>query len=150
VSSAVLAPPLGALWLDEEEAEDSYFEPFVASSEADSASDEAASEPLLVQQEFDFWAEELAAESIVVSSTRRLRSHPAFVGILALGKPAVPYLLERLRTGEGRPVWLSLLGLLTELPPAAGAETIEDATKAWLRWEKTELVPASGPGATTP
>src|SRR4051812_21885685 len=47
--------------------------------------------------EFDLLAEELEYAGAGVSSTRRLMAHRAYTEILALGKDAIPLLLERLR-----------------------------------------------------
>lgn len=142
-SGVMLAPrPSFDTWGDEDQP---YFQPSFGN--ADAVEDDADTGATWVREEFDYLADELAAASIAVSSTRRLRSHPAYIGILSLGGQAIPLLLERLRTGETRPTWLSLLGLLTKLPPAAGAETIDEAADAWLTWGMTELTPEGKPGA---
>jgi hypothetical protein len=86
--------------------------------------------------EFELLAEELSEVASVVSSTRRLVTHPAYLGILALGPCVIPLLLERLERGDNRPVWLRLLGSLTTFQPGAGADTIPEAAERWLRWAR--------------
>ena len=85
---------------------------------------------------FGLLADELQDAAGVVSSTRRLTRHPAYVGILALGQPAIPLLLERLKAGRVRPVWMRLLASLTSFQPGAGADTVEEAAVAWIQWGK--------------
>jgi hypothetical protein len=87
--------------------------------------------------QFEVLAHELAADAQGVSSTRRLRRHPAYVEILALGDRAIPLLLRRLERRDARPVWLALLGSLTSFQPGAGRETIEDAAADWIRWGRS-------------
>lgn len=145
MSSGVMVAPRRSVdvWEDEDQP---YFQPLFENADAP-VEDEADTGASWVREEFDYLADELAAASIAVSSTRRLRSHPAYIGILSLGGEAIPLLLDRLRAGETRPTWLSLLGLLTKLPPAAGAETIDEAADAWLTWGMTELAPGGKSGA---
>jgi hypothetical protein len=67
-----------------------------------------------------------------------LMRHRAYIGILALGRPVTPLVLDRLQSGRGmRPIWLRLLGSLTHVPPGAGEETIDAATAAWISWGKS-------------
>lgn len=89
-----------------------------------------------LRDRFDVLADELAAATRGMSSTRRAVRHPAFRDILALGNDAIPYLVERLERDETRPIWLRLLGLLTSFQPGAGAESIDESAKAWIRWHK--------------
>jgi hypothetical protein len=84
--------------------------------------------------EFEVMADELEESAAIVSSTRTLRNHPAYQGILALGDDAVPLLLKRLELSSNRPIWLRLLSSLTPYSPGAGHETIREASAAWLQW----------------
>ena len=92
--------------------------------------------PEQIRARFDLLADELALAGAGVSATRRLRRHPAYVGILSLGEPAIPLLLERLHRMGSRPIWLSLLGSLTSFQPGAGQQTVEDAAAHWVAWGK--------------
>ncbi|SRR6266545_3508993 len=89
-----------------------------------------------IKTQFDVLAEELAADGAGVSNTRSLLSHPAYLGILALGERAIPLLLNRLESPGARPIWLTLLGSLTTFQPGAGTETIEEAAAHWVSWGK--------------
>ena len=85
---------------------------------------------------FALSAKQLLDDAAAVSAPRRLMRHPAYLEILSMGEAAVPLLLQRLETQRGRPIWLSLLGLITVAPPGLGTETIDDAAEAWIRWGK--------------
>jgi hypothetical protein len=89
-----------------------------------------------LRAQFDTLAEELLLDAAGVSVPRRLAGHPAYLGILALGDRAIPLLVERLETGEGRPVWLTLLGSLTGFQPGAGRQTIREAAEDWIAWSR--------------
>jgi hypothetical protein len=82
---------------------------------------------------FAMLADELAQATTGLSSTRRATRHPAYTEILAIGPDAVPLLIERLARDEHRPLWLTLLGSLTGLPPGAGEDTIPASAAAWMR-----------------
>jgi hypothetical protein len=91
-----------------------------------------------VKVEFEQLAAELEAAGALVSSTRRLMRHRAFVGILALGPPVIPLVLDRLRTSDvTRPVWLRVIGSLLHAPPGAGQETVDAAANVWLRLHRS-------------
>lgn len=89
-----------------------------------------------IRLQFELMADELELAGAGVSAPRRLASHPAYIGILALGQHAVPLLVGRLTRPGGRPIWLTLLGSLTGFQPGAGMETIPEAAAAWIRWSK--------------
>jgi hypothetical protein len=92
------------------------------------------SQDLDQRERFDLLADELETVTLGLSSTRRAMFHPAFTEILAMGQPAVPGALRRLRTSANRPLWLRVLGTLTPFPPGAGQDDIDSAVDAWLRW----------------
>ncbi|HEY5044678.1 MAG TPA: hypothetical protein VII53_02355 [Solirubrobacteraceae bacterium] len=85
---------------------------------------------------FDELADELAYASRGLSSTRLAIGHPAYAEILAMGERAIPWLLGRLETPGDRPIWLRLLGSLTQFQPGAGRDTIPEAAAAWVTWGK--------------
>jgi hypothetical protein len=146
-SAVLLREPVDVWRLDDDEEETPLGLTESASSTirgADGGQDESYARDAhdeWVRAEFEDLADELAEAAIGMSSTRRLLKHPAYTGILALGDEAIPLLLDRLRTGENRPAWLTVLGSLTTLPPAAGASTIDAAANAWLRWQRHDLKP---------
>jgi hypothetical protein len=63
---------------------------------------------------------------------KKMVIHPAYQRIMALGKPVVPHILEDLQRETDH--WFWALHFITGEDPAKGAETIEDAAAAWLRW----------------
>ena len=148
MSSAVLERPSIDYWepVDNADADpwvdtgDEAYKPTAhgrTSAEGGSASN-ALTRSLISAARFNRLADELAADAAGVSSTRRLVAHPAYGGILLMGREAIPFLIERVQSGEHRPTWLKLLGSLTSLPPSAGQETIDGSANAWIRWAMTE------------
>jgi hypothetical protein len=87
---------------------------------------------------FAVLADQLEAESSMVSNTRRLMRHPAFIDLLALGDDVVPLLLDRLETSDAQSVWLRVLGSLKSFQPGAGQETIDASVAQWLQWGRRE------------
>lgn len=87
---------------------------------------------------FDVLADELADASMLLASPRKAARHPAYAEILALGSDAVPLLLSRVAEGRYRPLWLQLLGSLTNFPPGAGQDTIDAAAQEWTAWARRE------------
>lgn len=131
MSTAVAAPPRStdSVWAEM----GVWHVPTGASATLEDAQARATNE---LAGRFAVLATQLAVDAAGVSAPRRLLRHPAYVEILLMGEDAVPLLLQRLQRPGGRPVWLSLLGMITTAPPGLGTETTEDATTAWLRWGK--------------
>ncbi len=79
----------------------------------------------------DQWNELMAYRSNV----GRLRDHPVYQELLALGEPAVPLILVEL---ERRPStsWFGLLGAITGVNPVPEqrAGRVEAMAAAWLEW----------------
>jgi hypothetical protein len=94
----------------------------------------AASKRSETQLRFEQLAQELEEAAAGLSATRRAARLPAFNEILALGAEVVPDVIARLKVSSNRPLWLRVLGTLTPFPPGAGADTIDDAAEAWIRW----------------
>jgi hypothetical protein len=67
------------------------------------------------------------------SSIRRATKAPEYKVLLFTGDAAVPAVLDRLRE-EPDPFLVWLLGDLTNVDPAKGAETISEAAQRWLAW----------------
>lgn len=89
-------------------------------------------------EDFARLAEELEDAGAGLSSTRRIMVHPAFAEILALGRPAIPLAINRLRGSDNRPLWLRVLSGLGPFPPGAGESTIEAAAGFWIQWATAE------------
>lgn len=80
--------------------------------------------------------QELAAEwtgaTSHLSSLERKVTHPAYQAIIALGKPALPFVLEELRDRRG--LWFWALHFMTGIDPAKEGDDIEQTRSAWLTW----------------
>jgi hypothetical protein len=149
MSSAVLERQPVDYWLPSEDADDVDLstdtgdEPTSEANSRSNADDSGRAarkkfaRSLSLRRQFDLLADELAADTVGVSSSRRLVAHPSFGGILMMGAEAIPFLIERVESGEHRPTWLKILGSLTSLPPSAGQETIDDSAEAWIRWARS-------------
>ena len=75
-----------------------------------------------------------ASSSCVSSSLSEMFSHPAYRQIIALGEPAVPFLLAEL---EREPDWwFAALKAMTgaDPVPAASRGKLAEMTRAWLQW----------------
>lgn len=61
--------------------------------------------------------------------------HPAFAQIVALGKPAIPWLLAEIQ--EGAVHWTSAaLAQITGGHPDGGLSNPSEIRKAWIKWGK--------------
>lgn len=67
------------------------------------------------------------------ASMRQAAKHSSFALLRKANPLAVEMLVERLRR-DPNPLWVWALGELTGEDPAAGAETVADATRAWTEW----------------
>ena len=72
------------------------------------------------------------AETVFVSSVTEKWSHPAYESIIAMGKPAIPLILEQI--GDGERLWTQALLSITAENPAEATRTPEEAQQAWLKW----------------
>jgi hypothetical protein len=73
----------------------------------------------------------------LLSSSRQRESHPAYVEIIGLGSPVVPFLLRDLEENETH--WFTALHHITGAAPVpeADAGNIPRMKDAWLRWART-------------
>jgi hypothetical protein len=83
---------------------------------------------------FNFLANELAGATAGFGSLGPATRHPAYREILALGRAAVPFLLERVDDPVQGPLWMRLLGSLIGFPPMLQMDTVGDAAEAWRIW----------------
>jgi hypothetical protein len=61
-------------------------------------------------------------------------AHPAYLKIIGLGAPAIPWILEELRDAGGH--WFWALESITREDPAPNAETMQELKDTWLAWGK--------------
>lgn len=62
---------------------------------------------------------------------------PEYQQIIGLGKPAVPLIIESLRTEGGH--WFWALVMITGEDPAADATTVQEARERWVAWYDASL-----------
>ena len=95
---------------------------------------EAAPDATGLEQRFlelaERWREETAFHSFLANKF----AHPAYREIVAMGEPAVPWILRELRAGRGH--WIEALEQITGEDATAGSicASRQDAELAWLRW----------------
>jgi hypothetical protein len=95
-----------------------------------SALPEASTE---LRTEFNELAATWDRETMLMSSALQIMEHWAYQRITAMGEPAVPLILERLRD-KGPDHWFMALTTITGEDPATGRDTMLGATEAWLTW----------------
>src|ERR1700687_3456708 len=88
-----------------------------------------------VDNEFQTLADQWKKDTLVVSSVSDMVMHPAYQRIMSMGKPALPLILEELRSELDH--WFYALEFIagTEGKDVAkGVDNLEDARSAWLEW----------------
>lgn len=81
---------------------------------------------------FENLADEWESETVFESVTTRKALHPAYQRVIGLGPAAVPLILRRLQREPAQ--WFWALTAITGENPAAGTDSLDDATAAWLEW----------------
>jgi type I restriction enzyme M protein len=81
-----------------------------------------------VKELAEFWRQETAH----LSSIEKKVMHPAYQSIIAMGKPAVPFVLEELRDNRGH--WFWALHFMTGVDPTTEGDNVERSRAAWLEW----------------
>ena len=78
----------------------------------------------------DLWED----ETVLLSNSAPAAEHPAHREIVAMGEPAVPLILERMRSQGGH--WFHALGQITGADPVAPADRgdIAKMRQSWLDW----------------
>jgi len=79
-------------------------------------------------------AKEWREETGHLSSIERKAMHPAYQRIIALGRPAVPFVLKELDKHGGH--WFWALGFMTGENPLKNGDTVEQAAAGWIGWGK--------------
>jgi hypothetical protein len=86
---------------------------------------------------FRKYADEWIHDTEAISSLTDMVLHPAYQGIIGLGKPALPLLLEELRV---RPdYWFWALRSIAGEDPNKPNPNFDEAVGAWLRWGREHL-----------
>lgn len=76
------------------------------------------------------------AETCFSSSATEKILNPAYQSIIAMGRQAVPLVLEELRSKRGH--WSWALHFMTGANPVPSGANIDEARAAWLEWGKSE------------
>ena len=96
-----------------------------------------SSNDILLEQEFSELAERWHKETRLMSSVSKMAMHPAYQGIIALGRSVIPLILQDLK--KTRDHWLWALYVLNRFnDPAPPDATFDEAVDAWLAWGKEE------------
>jgi hypothetical protein len=83
-------------------------------------------------------AEEWKSETAPLSSIRRMKQHPAYSKLVAMGEPAIPLILADLARQPSHLFWV--LRDITNLNPAdpAVAENFLDVIDSWIEWGRNQ------------
>lgn len=89
-----------------------------------------------LRSKFTALAEEWRRETKFSSSVDDKVLHSAYQSIIAMGRSAVPLVLEELECRRGH--WFWALHFMTGVDPVPKGANIEVARDAWLKWGKQE------------
>lgn len=84
------------------------------------------------RDEFQALAEQWHRETLHASSITKKVLHPSYQRIMAMGKPALPWILDDLH--KTRSHWLWALHFITGKDPAEPSVNFNQAVDAWLQW----------------
>jgi hypothetical protein len=87
-----------------------------------------------VPERFRRLSDEWRKATMVLSSTSQISSHPAYLGIIALGPTVVPLILRELKERPGH--WSPALSAITGVVPypASVRGNIRAISQAWIEW----------------
>ncbi len=96
----------------------------------------ATSPPETLEQRFRRLDAAWRKETAYLSSSTKIKTHPAFREVVALGDVMVPLLLRDLQANAS--LWVWALQEINEDDPVTPADrgNIDKMTEAWLRWGK--------------
>ena len=99
-----------------------------------SATAESAPAASDLEQRFLELAEQWQEETRFHSFLADKFAHPAYREIIAMGQPAVPWILRELRAGRGH--WIEALERITgeDATTESGCSSRQEAELAWLQW----------------
>jgi hypothetical protein len=100
----------------------------------DSSDDPTAPEARSLEKEFSRLAAEWKEQSLYMSSPLDMAELPAYQAIIAMGRPAVPLILDDLRRGPDH--WFMALGRITGASPVPREDygRVDLMAEAWIRW----------------
>jgi type I restriction enzyme M protein len=85
-----------------------------------------------IGKRFAILAEQWRRETGSYSSISRKVGHAAYQQIIAMGEPALPFILREMRARPAH--WFTALRAIAKSPPASEGSDIGRATAAWLEW----------------
>jgi hypothetical protein len=85
-----------------------------------------------LEQKFKRLAKEWRKETRHVSSVREMSMNWSYQKIIAMGKPAIPFILRDLQ--RTRDHWLWALNMIIDENPIPQTEIFDEAVDAWLDW----------------
>ena len=108
-------------------------EPHVRGLGYNQYADEIVVEPA-DRESFQELADQWENETVLLSSSDQITEHPAYQAIVSLGKPAVPLILERMKSQGGH--WFHALSEITNAAPVSLADrgNVVAMQESWLRW----------------
>jgi len=86
----------------------------------------------LLRPEFNHLVEQWRKETRFSSSADEKILHPAYQSIIAMGRSAVPLVLEELQNGRGHLFWA--LRYMTGENPCPDSNNAHETREAWLEW----------------
>ena len=85
-----------------------------------------------VAARFNSLLETWTRETRYSSSLTQMLLHPAYFGMIALGRDALPLMLQQLRKNPRR--WFVAVRAVAHEDPAEGIQDVDEAVAAWLEW----------------
>jgi hypothetical protein len=95
-----------------------------------------------MEEKFRRLADKWHDETDMHSSTLKVIGHPAYLRIIAMGRSAIPLILQEMKQRPGH--WLPAINALTEdireegENPAGCCATSSEARTAWIRWGESK------------
>ena len=108
-------------------------EPHIRSLGYNQYADEAAVEPA-DHERFQKLADQWEYETVLLSTSDQATEHPAYQSIVGMGEPAIPLILERMRSQGGH--WFHALHDITHADPVKPADrgNVEAMQASWQEW----------------
>jgi len=85
-----------------------------------------------IESQFLALAQKWKDETGFHSSLSEKFMHPAYQRIMAMGRPALPFILRDLQQNSGH--WFYALRFIVDEDIAVGTKTVPEARAAWLEW----------------
>jgi len=89
-----------------------------------------------LEQNFNALAGKWQSETCGFSSIAKKITNLNYYKIIAMGKPAIPFILRSLKNQPDH--WFVALKALTDRDPTNPNDSFEQAVEAWLNWGRSE------------